>query len=119
MSMSMHVIIESMPTRSDWQAAIRKAGFDLVLDPAVDTRRHNGFVSARFIETISGFEFSVGSVPESAPGYLRFQTPKAQTELSANFKWSGDALEMCCALSAAAALAKLTNGPLFEPADGV
>jgi hypothetical protein len=40
-------------------------------------------------------------------------------ESCATFRWGGDLLEMCAALSAAASLVKITDGIYFYPDDDI
>ena len=113
--MSMHVILDRVPNAADWQAAITAAGFNLVLDPSLNTDTNNGYLPVRFDDLDSGFEFSVASVLDSAPTFLPFVKPNDTRKLSANFTWGGDILEMCCAFAAASALAKLSEVYCFNP----
>jgi len=118
MSMSMHVILDTVPKVAEWQTAITDAGFDLALDSSVDITTHTGFLPARFDNIDSGFEFDVGPTATSAPDY-RAPAGKAMAgTISANFRWSGDILELCCAFAAASALAKLSQGVLYQAEDG-
>jgi hypothetical protein len=117
-SMSMYVLHEVIPNRAEWQAAITAAGFDLILDPSLDTKLNTGFLPARYNDIDTGFEFDVSDLPDSVPEYLESSQADDPRRLSANFRWGGDILEMCCAFAAAAALAKLTNGVLYQGGDG-
>jgi hypothetical protein len=118
MSMSMHVILEEVPNAADWQSAVTAAGFDLALPSTLDTTRKSGYLPVQFDGIESGFEFSVGSLPDSVPTFLPFVKQNDSRRISVNFKWGGDLLEMCCAFAAAAALAKLSGGVLFLGEDG-
>jgi len=117
--MSMHVILESVPSCGDWQKAISAAGFDLTLNPTLDTTRNVGFVPVRFNNLDSGFEFNVAPMADSVPNYISSSKTTHGRKLSANFVWHSDLLEMCCAFAAASALAKLSGGALFLADDGV
>ncbi|MGA2583660.1 MAG: hypothetical protein ABSG31_10325 [Tepidisphaeraceae bacterium] len=116
--MSMHVILDRVPSAANWQAAITAAGFNLALDPSLNTYTNTGYLPVRFDDIDSGFEFDVASVPDSAPTFLPFLKLNDTPKLSANFTWGGDILEMCCAFAAASALAKLSGGILFQSEDG-
>src|ERR1700722_17935268 len=116
--MSMHVILESVPSAADWQAAITAAGVKLALAPRLDPTNHSGYIPVQFDDIESGFEFSVASVPDSVPTFLPFLKPHDSRKVSANFTWGGDMLEMCCVFAAASALAKLSGGVLFQAEDG-
>jgi hypothetical protein len=95
---------------------ILPCGFDLHLDAAFSPADDSGYVSARFDQLDSGFEFSISSVTDGAPGYLQLATSQADTSsVCANFYWGGDLVEMCCASAAAASLTALTGGVLYDP----
>jgi hypothetical protein len=48
------------------------------------------------------------------PGAAQF----AKFDTVANFRWGGDLQEMACALAAAAALTRLSDGVWFDPQEG-
>ena len=60
MSVTLYVSCKksALPTREAWQAALKKAGFDLVLD-AFEWKSQSGFLGARYKGEKSGFECMV------------------------------------------------------------
>jgi len=117
--MELHVILAAIPDVAAWQRAITAAGFNIVLDSALNTTDHVGFVPVRFAGIDSGFEYDIFPIADITEAYPSYASQFGNRRFSANFRWGGDLTEMSCVLAASAALAKLTNGICFDPQEGV
>lgn len=119
MSMELHVLFERsrMPGTSGWQAAINQLGFDLRLDPGIEPATSTGFwpMSCRGRE--SGVEFDVCDAADVVGSNRKARKRFPGADASGNFRWGGDMDELCCALAAAAGLAQITGGTVFDPQD--
>lgn len=121
MSIELHIFLPgcSVPTIEAWQNAIELEAFPLVLDPETDLKSHRGFLPAKYDGRPTGFEFYLDAASEILATYPHVGTSAGHCTRCATFSWGGDILEMCAALSAAASLAKLTNGLYFYPDDDI
>jgi len=108
-----------VPDRAAWQHAIEQAGFPTVLDPALNVREDTGFSPATYGGESTGFEFYMESATDVLDAYPHIAERIGAREMAASFRWGGDLNEMAAALSAAAALANLTDGIYFDPQDDV
>ncbi|TWT81677.1 hypothetical protein CA13_31300 [Planctomycetes bacterium CA13] len=107
---------EQLPTVSEWQAALDAAGLKIKLDPEVDDLpAFTGYLPAVFDEQPSGFEFYFDTA-ENAFG----DRPDALGDRThaVTFATHSDIRELVCALYAASAIAKLTDGLLFDEDSG-
>jgi hypothetical protein len=120
MSMELHVLVTAsrLPDRQQWQAAIDSLGYDLHLDPELSVRDNTGFVPCTFKGQESGFEFDVFPASDIIESYPEFEKQFERRDMSANFRWGGDLVEMACVLVASAALAKSGDGVWFDPQEG-
>jgi len=116
LSIELHIFLPDSPapTVQAWQSAIEAAAFPLVLDAERDIASHRGFLPVKYNGKQTGFEILL-ETPLRTYSSLTHTSP--QRTRCATFRWGGDLLEMCAALSAAASLAKLTNGLYFYPED--
>lgn len=119
MALEMHVFFRgALPTKAALARAMRELGFPLSIKPATGSlERQSGFMPMLLRGEEAGAEFDVfdgrAAVEELAPAGV-----DAAFDRSANFRWSGDEREMLAALCASAALAKLTNGVVFDETEG-
>ena len=107
---------EQLPTVKQWQAALAGAGLNIKLDPEVDDLpSFTGYLPAVFDDHPSGFEFYFDTA-ENAFG----ERPDALGDRThaVTFSTHSDIRELVCALYAAGALAKLTDGLLFDEDSG-
>ncbi len=120
MSMELHVLVADarLPNVKEWQETIDAFGYDLKLDPNRVVRENKGFFSCTFEGQKSGFEFDIFPASAIVQAYREFLKPFTDRETSANFRWSGDFVEVACILIASAALAKFCNGIWFDPQAG-
>jgi len=120
MSMELHVLLRdsSVPTPSQWQNAIREAGFDLTLDATLSMRDWTGFLPAVYKGVKTGFEFDVSDASDITDTYPDVAEHVGDRDVSANFRWGGDLRECVAAVVASAALAELCDGVLYDPQEG-
>jgi hypothetical protein len=121
LSIELHIFLADSPapTVRTWQSAIESAAFPLVLDVECDLASHRGFLPAKYDGKQTGFEFYLDGASDILVAYPHVAARVGQHTRCATFRWGGDLLEMCAALSAAASLAKLTKGLYFYPDDDV
>lgn len=121
MAVELHIFVSAarVPTTDVWQEAINRAGFPAVLDPSVDVQTHTGYWPTTYNGSRTGFEFYLDPARDLLDAYPHIADRVGGRERCATFRWSGDRLEMSAALSAAAALTKLTDGVYFYPDDDI
>ena len=121
MAIELHIFVSAagVPTACAWQEAINQAGFPALLDTAVDVQIHTGFWPASYKGKPTGFEFYLTPTTDFLKTYPHIAGQVGDRATCATFRWSGNLLEMCAALSAAAALTKLTDGIYFYPDDDI
>jgi hypothetical protein len=119
MSIELHIFLADSPalTVEAWQGAVEAAAFPVVLDGEIDLASHSGFLPVRYDGKQTGFEFYVDPASDILVAYPHVAAQVGPRTKCATFRWGGDLLEMCAALSAAASLAKLTKGLYFYPDD--
>jgi hypothetical protein len=115
--MGLHVFLRTaaMPDREEWQAGITDNGFPLTLDKALDVRKNTGFSPVVCWGSSSGFTFDLCPAVAIASRYQGASERIGNRDLSANFHWSGNALESVIVYAASAVLAKLASGLLYYP----
>jgi len=121
MSIELHIFLPEspVPTTKAWQDAIDAAAFPVVLNADTDLPSHRGFLPAEYNGKKTGFEFYLDAASDIIATYPHLAVKAGPRTRCATFRWGGDLLEMCAALSAAASLAKLTNGLYFYPDDDI
>jgi hypothetical protein len=103
---------ERLPAVAEWQVAINRAGFPLRLDAAVDLATAEGMIPAEYAGEATGFECYLemeAELPEGAPFHAEGPALRACAVLV-----SRSTTEMLAAVAAAAALAQLTSGVLYD-----
>lgn len=119
MASETHVFFRGkLPTKAALAKTMRELGFPFSLKPATGSlEQQSGFMPMTLRGEETGVAFDVfegrAAVNELAP-----EGGDAGFDRSANFRWSGDEHEMLAGLCAAAALAKLTNGVVFDETEG-
>lgn len=114
-SVSVFFAWERLPTAAEWQVAISQGGFPLRLDVAVDLATAEGVIPAEYAGESTGFEYFIDTdaeLPEGAPFDAEGPTLRACAVLV-----SRSTTEMHAAVAAAAALAQLTSGVLYDDAE--
>jgi hypothetical protein len=119
MSIELHIFMQDsqVPSRDDWQHAIEQLAFPTVLDATFDLRRDTGFSPATYKGQPTGFEFYLEPAADILSSYPHIAPMVGVRNMCASFRWGGDLTECAAAISAAAALAKLTDGIYFYPDD--
>jgi hypothetical protein len=121
MSMEFHVLLSNpgLPTIQEWQTAIQAHGFDLVLDTTLNLHTHAGFMPAVYKGQETGFEFDLSPASGIADVYSEVGDLLEGRDLCANFRWGNDLSECAAATIAAAVLAIIAEGILYDPQEGV
>ncbi|HMN41235.1 MAG TPA: hypothetical protein PKE29_10345 [Phycisphaerales bacterium] len=101
----------SLPTRAQWQAAIKKAGFDLVLGD-FDWATQSGYLNAKYKGAKSGFECMVEDAKPVAK-QLGVKLPEGN-DVVVSFVFGSDVAESHAATAASAALAECVGGAYFD-----
>jgi hypothetical protein len=92
----------SVPTRDQWQQAIDRAGFDLLLNPDLEPRENVGFVPCKLNGRESGVEMYFDDSTEFMEA---FKTFAGDRDCCISFRWGGSLQECACAMIASFALA--------------
>jgi hypothetical protein len=121
MAIELHIFVRDsrIPTIDAWQDAISRAEFPATLDTSINVRTHTGFWPATYKGKPTGFEFYLTPTSEYLIAYPHIADRVGDRGSCATFRWGGDLLEMCAALSAAASLVKMTDGIYFYPDDDI
>jgi hypothetical protein len=113
MSVEMHVFFRGkLPDKKALSGAMAELGFPLTI-AAGSLERQRGFMPMRLRREETGVEFDVFD-DRAAVEELGGKHIDPAFGRSANFRWGGDEDEMLAGLCAAAALAKLVNGMVFD-----
>jgi hypothetical protein len=117
MSIEFHVLLShpGLPTVQEWQIAIQAHGFDLVLDTTLNLHTDAGFTPTLYKGQETGFEFDLSSASDIADVSSEVGDLLEGRDLSANFRWGSDLSECAAATIAAAVLATITEGILYDP----
>src|SRR5262245_9139404 len=107
---------DRLPTISQWQAALDRAGVGVVLDDVGDLREHTGYLPAKHRDHPSGFEWYYGPLADNFGG----DPPEGlgDREHVINFVTHSDTRERFCAMVIGAGLASIANGLLFDEESG-
>lgn len=121
MSIELHIFMHDsrLPTRESWQQAIEEMRFPTVLDETLDVQQQTGFSPTVYAGQSTGFEFALEPAADLLSSYSHIAARVGDREKCATFRWGGDLTEMAAALSAAAALTKLTDGIYYYPNDDI
>lgn len=121
MALELHIFVEGsrVPSRNDWQRAIEECGFQTLLDLSLDVRRAAGFTPATYKGQSTGFEFRLEPAADVVLSYGHVASHIGSRDMCATFRWGGNLAECAAAISAAAGLAKLTDGVYFYPDDDI
>ena len=112
-----------IPSIPALQEASHRAGVSLTFNSEVNLREHEGFLPVRHGDRSTGFELYVGRTSEVLSEYPEDIYPEFHANVAARdavviFSWHSDAEEGIAANYAAAILAQLTDGVLFDPEAG-
>jgi hypothetical protein len=118
MSMETHVFFRGkLPTRAALSRAMKELGFPFSIAPATGSlEQHSGFMPMKLRGEETGVEFDVYSDHAAVEEFADVGVD-AGFERRASLRWGGDFQEAVAGMSAAAALAKLMNGVVFDEAE--
>jgi hypothetical protein len=121
MATELHIFTEDsrIPSHEVWQRAIEQLGFPTVLDPSFDLRRDTGFTPTTYRGKAAGFEFCLEPAATVLSAYPHVASKVGDRDKCVTFRWGSDLTECAAALSAAAALVKLSDGVYFYPDDDI
>jgi hypothetical protein len=104
---------DRLPTAEDWARAIREAGFYVEMSTEVDPRSHSGYLPCPDERT--GFEYYLESFTQPTPE-IGAAGAKAigQRDTVVTLRFSGRSVDRSAAVAAAATLAAMTDGVLFD-----
>jgi hypothetical protein len=118
MSTETHVFFRGkLPTRAALSRAMKELGFPFSITPATGPlERQSGFMPMKRRGEETGVEFDVYSDHVAVEEFADVGVD-AGFERRASLRWGGDFQEAVAGMSAAAALAKLMNGVVFDEAE--
>jgi hypothetical protein len=120
MSLDIYVLLNksSVPSVTAWQSALDSLGTSVILDDAFDPLHDSGFVPCKFGGTSTGFEFFLETTDDLGT-YPQLAHHVQQYDGGAVFSWGSDLKECAAAISAAAALAAVAEGIMYDPQEDV
>jgi hypothetical protein len=118
MSMETHVFFRGkLPTRAALSRTMKELGFPFSITPATGSlEQQSGFMPMKLRGEETGVEFDVYSDHAAVEEFADVGVD-AGFERRASLRWGGDFQEAVAGMSAAAALAKLMNGVVFDEAE--
>lgn len=117
MSVELYVFLEAnkLPAVQDWQTTIRKYSLPLTLDHTLNPHTNQGFTPATYGMIETGFEFDLCQAADILTTYPHLKRTLERYDLSATFCWGDNLTECASATAAAAALAAISDGILYDP----
>jgi hypothetical protein len=106
----------NLPTVSQWQSALDRAGVGIVLEDVGDLRKHTGYLPATHRGQPSGFEWYYGPLVDNYGG-----EPPAGLEGREHVihcVTHSDMRELVCGLVACSVLSQLADGVFFDDESG-
>jgi hypothetical protein len=118
MSMETHVFFRGkLPTKAVLSRTMRELGFPFSITPSTGSlERQSGFMPMKRRGEETGVEFDVYNDHSSVEEFADVGVD-AGFERRASLRWGGDFQEAVAGMSAAAALAKLMSGVVFDEAE--
>jgi hypothetical protein len=115
MAVEVHVFFRGkLPTKSALNKAMKELGFPISIKPARGSlEKQSGFMPMLLRREETGAEFDVFEGQEHI-AELGLEDVDPSYDRTASFRWGGDENEMLCGLCAAATLAQLMNGVVFD-----
>jgi hypothetical protein len=107
---------EKLPTISEWQTALNKAGVEIVLEDVGDLRKHTGYLPATHRGRRSGFEWFYGPLADNFGG----DPPDGLGGRAhvVNCVTHSDMGELICGLVACSVLSQLADGVFLDEESG-
>ena len=118
MSMETHVFFRGkLPTKAALSRTMKELGFPFSISPSTGSlEQQSGFMPMKRRGEETGVEFDVYSDHAAVEEFADVGVDAA-FERRASLRWGGDFQEAVAGMSAAAALAKLMNGVVFDEAE--
>ena len=118
MSMETHVFFRGkLPTKAALSRAMKELGFPFSITPSTGSlEQQSGFMPMKRRGEETGVEFDVYSDHAAVEEFADVGVD-AGFERRASLRWGGDFQEAVAGMSAAAALAKLMSGVVFDEAE--
>jgi hypothetical protein len=107
---------EKLPTISQWQAALDRAGVGIVLEDIGDLRKHTGYLPATYRGQPSGFEWFYGPLAENFAGDPPDGLNGRQHVI--NCVTHSDMVELICGLVACSVLSQVADGLFLDDESG-
>ena len=104
------------PGKAALARAIRELGFPFTITDPKGRSNSNGFMPMKLRREETGVELDL--FDRSAIAEFAAHGVDQSYERTASFRWGGSSEEAAAGLCGAAALAKLTNGVVFDEAEG-
>lgn len=108
---------DALPARAEWQDAITRLGFPILLDPGFDPEGASGFCRMSVDGKNAGCEIDadLDSVAELAEAYPTLNGKALDGTAVISFRFGGDMLAGGCAFAAAAALVQHHRAVFYDP----
>jgi hypothetical protein len=118
MSTETHVFFRGkLPSKAALSRAMKELGFPFAIKPATGSlEQQSGFMPMLRGREETGVEFDVYNDHDAVEEFADAGVDQS-FEQRASFRWGGDFQEAVAGMCAAAALAKLTNGVVFDEAE--
>jgi hypothetical protein len=115
MSIEIHVLFAGkLPGKTRLTRKMKELGFPFsIVPPLGSLETQKGYMPMRFRGEETGVEFDVFEDSKTLREFAR-ANPDRSFDRSANFRWSGDEIEMLCGMCACAALAALVDGLVLD-----
>jgi hypothetical protein len=104
-----------VPSRNIWQKELKEAGFPVILDPMLNLRECNGSSTTLYNGQDCEFELHLEPAADYVKSHPGIAREVGDRNLCASFRWGHDLREFAVAISAAAALTRLTDGIYYDP----
>lgn len=119
MSMEYYAFVprDALPTRAEWQDAITRLGFPILLDPGFDPGAASGFCRMSVDGKNAGCEIDtdLDSVAELAEACPTLDGKALEGAAVISFRFGGDMLAGACAFATAAALVQHHHAVFYDP----
>lgn len=108
---------DALPTRAEWQDAITRLGFPILLDPGFDPEAASEFCRMSVDGKNAGCEIDtdLDSVAELAEAYLILDGKALEGAAVISFRFGGDMMAGACAFATAAALVQHHRAVFYDP----
>lgn len=119
MSLEQYAFINKtkVPSREQWQEAIDRSGYRLILDPELKPFEDSGFVPCKLNEQESGFEIYYEEIGEYLHAFPHLREEIGKRNYTISFRWGADMAECACVLIASLALTNSFEAVIYYPDD--